>query len=213
MKIWAIVPVKPFVRAKSRLAGLLTPSDRESLAEKMFQHTLSVLTNVPSVAGVMVISRDTKALALARDMGVFTVQESGTPELNAALLRASQVVRIQGADGVLVIPADVPMLNVEDIEQIVMQGRYNTTVVLVPDRNEDGTNALLVNPPGFIPFSFGPGSFRRHKSLAEQAGATVKVVHSDRLGLDIDTPGDLERYRTLVGEKSLLFSLTASARE
>lgn len=201
MKIWAIVPVKPFVRAKSRLAGLLAPSDRELLAEKMFTHTLEILNAVPSIAGTMVISRDTKALAMARDHNVHTVQESGAPELNAALLRASQVVRIQGADGVLVVPADLPLITVEDIEQVVSLGRYNTTVVIVPDRNEDGTNALLVNPPGFIPFSYGAGSFRRHKQLAESSGATVKIHHSERLSLDIDTPTDLEHYRKLTGDK------------
>src|SRR5690242_8897799 len=118
MNIWAIVPVKPFIRAKSRLAKVLQPHEREALAEKMFRHSIEVLVSVRRVAGVLVISRDTKALAIARDYGVHTVQESGTPELNAALLRASQVVGSQGADGVLVLPADVPMVTTEDIEHI-----------------------------------------------------------------------------------------------
>ena len=121
-------------------------------------------------------------------------------ELNAALLRASQVVATQGADGVLVLPADVPMVTAEDIEQILHLGRYNTTVVLAPDANEDGTNALLCNPPGFIPFSYGPGSFLRHKTLAEEAGATVKIYRSDRISLDIDTPPDLDLYRQMDGK-------------
>ena len=211
MNIWAIVPVKPFNRAKSRLAKVLTGEQREALAERMFRHTLEVLTGVKRIAGVLAISRDNYALALARDYGVHTVQEGGTPELNAALLRASQVVRSQGANGVLVLPADVPLVSVPDIEQILYLGRYNTTVVLAPDQREDGTNALLVNPPGFIPFAFGQGSFRRHLISAEELGATVKIYRSERTALDIDIPSDLERYFALTGEHIIPLAQAASA--
>jgi 2-phospho-L-lactate guanylyltransferase (CobY/MobA/RfbA family) len=64
-------------------------------------------------------------------------------------------------------------------------------VVLSPDRQEDGTNAMLVVPPGLIPFAYGMESFRRHRQLAEEAGATVKIYHTESLALDIDTPEDL----------------------
>jgi 2-phospho-L-lactate guanylyltransferase len=198
MNIWAIVPIKPFNRAKSRLAKVLRPEQRESLAERMFRHTLEVLTSVKQIAGVMVISRDHGALAIARDFGVHTVQESGAPELNAALLRASQVIGSQGVDGVFVLPADIPFVAAEDIQEILHLGRYNTTVVLAPDARDEGTNALLVVPPGFIPFAFGVRSFRRHMMLAEGAGATVKVYRSDRIALDIDTPDDLATYYRLI---------------
>ena len=199
MNIWAIIPVKPFNRAKSRLAPILSPEQRAALAEQMFRHSLEVMTSVKQIGGVMVVSRDTKALGIAHDYHVQTVQESGTPELNAALLRASQVVGMRGADGVLVLPADVPFVAADDIEQLLHLGRYNTTVVLAPDRRDDGTNALLVNPPGFIPFSFGPGSFRRHTQLAEDVNATVKVYRSERMSLDIDVPDDLQHYFQLTG--------------
>src|SRR5260221_3767232 len=142
MNIWAIVPLKPFIGAKSRLAKVLTPEERQALAEKMFRHSLGVLTSIKSIAGVMVVSRDTKALGIARDYGAHTVQESGTPELNSALTRASQVVGSQGADGVLVMPADLPFVNAEDVEQILHLGRYYTTVVIAADRAGTRTNAL-----------------------------------------------------------------------
>ncbi len=199
MKIWAIVPVKPFNRAKSRLAKVLAAGEREALAEKMLRHVLHVLSGVKQIAGVLVISRDTKILSIAREYAAHTVQESGTPELNAALLRASQVVGAQGADGVLMLPADLPLIQAEDVENLLHIGRYNMTVVLCPDRNEEGTNALLVNPPGLIPFSFGPGSFRRHLELAQAAGATIRIHHSERIGLDLDTPLDLSIYHQMTG--------------
>jgi 2-phospho-L-lactate guanylyltransferase len=197
MTIWAIVPVKPFNRAKSRLEKALDPAQREAFAMKTFKHSLDVLTNVRQVGGVMVVSRDPKALAIARDYKAHTIHEGEATDLNPALLRASQFVGSQGATGVLVLPADVPLVTTEDIEQIVYLGRFSLTVVLAPDHNENGTNALLVNPPGIIPFSFGMGSMQRHINLAQEAGAAVKIYRSETIALDIDTPEDLKRYQQM----------------
>ncbi|MFQ3536340.1 MAG: 2-phospho-L-lactate guanylyltransferase [Aggregatilineales bacterium] len=199
MTTWAIVPVKPFVRAKSRLASVLTPEQREALAERMLRHGLATLSSVPAIAGVMVISRDTKVLTIAREYGAQTVQESGAPELNDALLRATELARLRGATSVLVVPADLPIYTAQDIEELLGLGRYGQTVVLVPDRNEDGTNAMLIKPPALIPYSFGAGSFQRHCDLAKQHGATLKIHRSERLSVDIDTPSDLAFYEALLG--------------
>jgi 2-phospho-L-lactate guanylyltransferase len=178
----------------------------------MFRHGLEVLTTTRQISGVLVVSRDTKALAMAREYGVNTVQESGTPELNVALLRTSEHVRRLGAEGVLVVPSDLPLYTSADIEQVLHLGRYHMTVVIAPDRTDNGTNALLVTPPGLIPYSFGPGSFRRHVELAEQAGASVKVLRSERLGLDLDTPADLELYNRLSGAPAGLGVAQTGAR-
>src|SRR5260370_34743648 len=123
MNIWAIVPVKPFNRAKSRLAKVLTAEERQALAEKMFRHSIETLTAVEQISGILVISRDTKVLGIARDYHVQTVQESGTPELNAALYRASQVVGSQGADGGLVMSAHLRLVNAADITHVFDLGR------------------------------------------------------------------------------------------
>jgi 2-phospho-L-lactate guanylyltransferase len=188
MKSWAVVPVKPFVRAKSRLAKVLSAERRKALAERMFRHSVEVLGATPGVAGITVLTRGSEALAVAREYSARTIRESGTPNLNASLQRASAIVRLEGWGGIFVLPADLPLVTPEDIEQVLYLGRYLMTVVVVPDRHEDDTNALLVKPAGLIPFSFGPGSFRRHIKMAEQAGAAIQIYRSERIGLDIDTP-------------------------
>src|SRR5258708_23597546 len=115
MNIWAIIPVKPFNRAKSRLAPILSPEQRAALAEQMFRHSLEILSSVKQIGGVLVVSRGTKALGLAHDYHVQTVHESGTPGLNAALLRASPGIGLPGADGVVLLPSALPLLNAEAI--------------------------------------------------------------------------------------------------
>lgn len=200
MKNWAIVPVKPFVRAKSRLAAVVSVEQRKALAEKMFRHSMAVLADQKQIAGVSVLSRDAQAVTIARQYGARTIQESGAPTLNKSLCRASEIVRLGGWAGLLILPADLPLITPEDVAQICHAGRYLMTVVIAPDRHEDDTNALLVRPPGLFPFSFGPGSFQRHIDLATEAGATVLIYRSRRIELDIDTPNDLDRYRAMVGD-------------
>ncbi len=194
MSVWAIVPVKPLKRAKSRLAGVLTAEQREYLATQLLLRTVRLLLPLSHIQGVLVISRDTRALAMARDQGAQTVQESGAPELNSALLRATHALRTWGGEAGLVVPADIPLLSSEDVGAVVDMGRYHNSVVLVPDHREQGTNLLFVRPPGLIPYAFGENSFNRHQYYARDVGATVLVYRSDGASLDIDTPADLARY-------------------
>ena len=201
MSIWAIVPVKPLNLAKSRLEPVFSRAQREALATATLCHVLRVLTSSPALTGVLVVSRDSRALALARDCGANTVVESGAPELNAALARAMRATRALGATAALVLPADLPLLAAEDVDALVsLRCVDERRVVLSPDRHESGTNALLMCPPGVIAYAFGPGSFQAHQALAAEAGIAASVWRSPRLALDIDTPEDLACYRALAEE-------------
>lgn len=64
-------------------------------------------------------------------------------------------------------------------------------VTLVPSRDGDGTNAILVSPPDAFAPSFGPGSFARHRAQAAAAGIACRTLELPGLALDIDEPHDL----------------------
>lgn len=198
MTLWAIVPVKPLRLAKSRLSNILSPDERQQFAETMLRHVLKVIQTVPKVTGTLVVSRDNHALALAREYGAKTIQESGAPELNSALMRATSVIASWGSDAVLVLPADLPLISQEDVNGIISLGKDYPSVVLATDRNHDGTNALLMRPPGLIQYAYGPGSYQRHAVMARDAGAIVNTYESDRLLQDIDLPEDIENYLRMV---------------
>jgi 2-phospho-L-lactate/phosphoenolpyruvate guanylyltransferase len=198
--LWAVVPIKPLYRAKSRLAEVLSPEQRYQFAETMLRHLLTVLGKVPQITGTLVISRDTKALAIARDLGAKTIQESNPSDLNPALARATEVARVWGAGAVLILPADLPFITAEDVENLADLGVNAMSVVIAPDRAEDGTNAMLVRPAGLIPYSYGVASYERHVLAAKAAGADVKIYESDTLSLDIDIPSDLDEYNRLVAD-------------
>jgi 2-phospho-L-lactate guanylyltransferase len=192
MTFWAIVPVKPLQRGKSRLAGVLTQEERLDLNRRLLAHTMDTLTAIPDIEHVLVISRDQAALALAREYGARTVQEHGAPLLNIALTRATIVARTYATRGVLILPADLPLITPEDIQTLLARAVDPPVVVISPDRRRQGTNALLVCPAGVIEYAFGPGSFQRHCTRARQAGARLEICELPSLALDMDLPEDLE---------------------
>lgn len=197
MSLWVIIPVKPLKNAKSRLSPVLLPDQRFDLAQAMLRHVLSVTTTVQQVTGVLVISRDTKALAIAREFGTKTLQEGAMSNLNPALMRATMVVKSWRADAVLVLPADLPFINAEDIRGLI-QLAVDRSIVIAPDKARDGTNGLLVRPAGAIEFAYGAGSFDRHICRAEAAGLNAFTFESERLALDIDLPEDLATYQEIL---------------
>jgi 2-phospho-L-lactate guanylyltransferase len=197
MTLWAIVPVKPLRRGKSRLAGTLTEDERTELNRALLHHTLETLSGLKEVDKVLVVSRDPNALTIAREHGARTVQEDGQPHLNTALQRATVVAQVYATRGVLILPADLPLVSREDIQTLLDHAVKPPVVVIAPDRHRRGTNALLISPAGLIEYDFGENSFQRHCDRAKHAGARLEVVELPSLGLDLDVPEDFEIVKTL----------------
>lgn len=199
MTLWAIVPVKPLRRGKSRLAEVLSEEERLGLNSQLLIHTVDILREIPEIEQVLVVSRDPAALSLARAHGARTVQENGAPELNIALTRATIVAKQYATRGILIIPSDLPMISKEDISAMLDMVKNPPVVVVAPDRKKEGTNALLVCPVGLIEYDYGPDSFKRHCEAAEEAGARLEICELPSLALDMDVPEDLELVRDEIG--------------
>jgi 2-phospho-L-lactate guanylyltransferase len=201
MTIWAIVPVKPLRLGKSRLSGVLSDEERAILNRMFLEQTLNVLRETPVVTQILVISRDPAALAIAREYGARTVLEDGNPDLNSALTRATMLARNYATRGVLVLPADLPLLAKEDLLGFFEHVYKSPCVVITPDRHKNGTNALLMAPGGLIKYDFGPGSFGRHCAFAKAAGARLEIVQNEHIELDLDTPDDLTLLKQIENSK------------
>lgn len=192
MSLWAIVPIKPLRRGKSRLAGVLTDDERTFINYTMLGNTLKALKATPEVDHVLVVSRDPSALALARDFNAKTLQEDGSSDnLNMALKRAAVVAQIYAAQTLLVLPADLPLISPDSLRALTRMANDPPVIVIAPDRRRNGTNALVINPAGLIDFQFGPGSFFRHMEQAQKYRVRVEVCEMPELGLDLDLPEDL----------------------
>lgn len=184
------MPIKGLLHAKTRLASRLSPTERADLARDMLAHVLGAIeeSGAVAVAAVAVISPQPEELDLPPGVTALLQTEDG---LNVLLEQGREWATAQGADALMVTFADLPLLLPADIERIVRLGKPANTVVLAPDRHNQGTNIMLLHPPALIPFSFGPNSYEAHRTAALQARARLEVYRSCSTSLDIDTPDDL----------------------
>jgi 2-phospho-L-lactate guanylyltransferase len=191
MNLWLLLPVKPFYLGKSRLAPNLSNAERASLSQAMFTHVLTTAQHAGDLAGAIVISQDQDVLALAQQLGAIALIEQAH-DLNLALDQARRAAVALGADAVLVLPADLPLLKAADLRELCALGTADPSVVMAPS-HDGGTNALLLHPANLIEFAFGVNSFRRHQHLAIAANVQPTVLDTPGLALDVDRPDDLSQ--------------------
>jgi 2-phospho-L-lactate guanylyltransferase len=186
MKIWAAIPVKPLAEGKSRLAGALSLEARIRLNARLFRHTLDAVSAVFLPAHIIVVTRDPALRDLATARGMQAIAEQGD-ELNAALVEAAALP--PATDGLLAISTDLPNLTPEDVR--AMLAEIEPPIVIAPDREHQGTNALLTIPAARIPYRFGPNSFARHLAAAAEHNITPRTITRLGLAFDLDTEADL----------------------
>ncbi len=194
MTTLAILPIKRFDRAKSRLgADAARPGgepaplggpQRASLAAAMAERVLDALAASARLGGVLVVTADDEARRSAERRGFTIVDEPVLAGHNAAATLGIEAAIGRGASRVLLVPGDCPLLCADEIDGL-LDRHEGPGVVVVPDRHGTGTNALLLSPPDVLRPSFGPGSAARH--LVD--GAVLDEVPG--LLLDVDTPEDL----------------------
>jgi len=202
MKTVAVVPVKRFDAAKTRLNGGLTAGTRRALTEAMVTDVLIALRRTKEVDVVLVVTGDTNAVALASGYDALVVDDPDDAGHNpAARIGIRAAIADHQAERVLLVPGDCPALDPTDLSDLLSQARRGPSVVIVPDRHGDGTNALVLTPPDVMGPSFGPGSRARHEEGAATAGAACVVVPAWSLINDVDTPEDLDVLRDSLGDK------------
>ena len=193
--MWAIVPFKALEAAKQRLASLLTPAERRDLMLAMARDVLAALCQSSALTGVLIVSRTPEADALARAFSTERFAESPDADLPGALRQASSYLQTHfDARGVMVIPADVPLITAAEIDAVLAAhgtGGTEPAVTVIPDSENLGTNCLILSPPDAIDFIFDGRSFKPHVNAAFARGITPKIVPTRGFQLDIDTAEDL----------------------
>lgn len=197
MPLCAIIPVKPLKRGKSRLSGILSVEEREKLNKDMLIRILNCIQKTPEINFYIVISYDPATLAIAREMGAKTVLESKLTNLNRALRKAAAAAKAYSATRVLILPADLPLIDESDIQQFIKLGKPSQGIVISPDQKQNGTNALLVDPIGAIDYNFGEWSFRKHIEQAQRKKLTITVADIKNLKFDLDLPEDFLLLKTM----------------
>ncbi|MFC6824149.1 2-phospho-L-lactate guanylyltransferase [Halopelagius fulvigenes] len=173
---------------KSRLSERLTESERRAFARAMLRDVLDAI----EAAGHDPVVLATEPVSVS-DADVVVDDRPLTPAVNAVL------ARLDGSDGdgpafadvardgeVAVAMADLALATPEAVRRLA---DAEGTVVVAPGRG-GGTNALVVRHPEFR-VDYHGASYRDHRRIAEEVGASVRVVDSMRLSTDVDEPSDL----------------------
>ncbi len=137
------------------------------------------------------VTADPTAARIAGGQGAEVIDDTTHSHSDAAELGIARALQL-GARRALLLPGDCPLLDPGELEQLLAEPVTEPSAVIVPDRHGEGTNALLLTPPDALTPAFGVGSRQRHTNLAVSQGSTPLVVEVPSLGLDIDTPEDLE---------------------
>ena len=214
MPTHAIIPVKHLHDSKRRLAHLLSAAARADLIGRFLDNLLLTLNAAPGIDRTLVVTCDPAVVQLAQRRGADVLLESAADGLNTAAARGAVHALAGGASAVLLLPADLPFARVEDIEAMLRplekrpgsrgQVPGQPLLAICPDEAEDGTNALLLAPPGDFTFRYGPGSFRAHLAEATRRGRPTHVVPAPGLRFDLDTESDwlvYNGYLVGVGEE------------
>ncbi len=196
MRTVAVVPVKTLAAAKTRLATALAPEERADLTLQTLKRVLAALDQ-PGIAARLVVSPDEAVLRATRVAGAHGLRQA-SDGLNPGLEEARAWALAQGAEALLIVLGDLPLLAPEHIAAILALAGRPDTVVLAPDRHASGTNLMLLRPPGAISLSFGLNSLSRHRAAAQARSLTIHTYDDPATALDLDTPDDLAALTDLL---------------
>lgn len=184
----ALVPVKGFAKAKSRLAEVLTATERATLAEAMLRDVVAAATACNGVQRVILLG-GLDARKVAAEEHAHWLDDGGAPDLNEALGLAAASLAAAGVTRLVILPGDLPTLSSRDISALLACHEHGLTIR--PAHNDGGTNALVLTPPDAMGFHFGPDSARRHMASALAKDMPAQKLALEAFARDIDGPADL----------------------
>ena len=197
MSTWVIVLIKDFGDAKQRLRPALGPKARRGLARRNARLAVRA-----AAAGdrVLVVAGGEGVADLAAAWGADVLLEPKQEGQNPAAARGIARAMAEGAEAVLLLSSDLPLVTIEAVSEVLNAASALTAPVAmaVPAVGRGGTNALYLRPPDAITLQFGADSLAKFRDEAEARGVEFVVHHSDAMALDLDEPGDLARLRRAV---------------
>ncbi len=191
---FAVVPVKDLSKAKERLSSILSQTERTALAYAMLEDVLRAMKGSRLLDRLFVVTSDENAIELAKILGVEIIKETKQEGESTSVDYASKICKNMGAQSVLVIPGDTPLVTPGDVDLILEKEKSYPSVVLVPARDDMGTNAIFRKPPDVIPSRFGYDSFKKHINEARQRNIPYEVYNLSMVALDVDEPEDLALF-------------------
>ena len=187
---FVIVPFKNFLEAKSRMRKTVSYDTTIKIVKIMLEHVLSEIKNSKKSDKNFIVTKDKEAVKIAEKFG-FDV-----------LLEEKQSGESSSVDWASRLPADLPLIESRDVDEIFERSNETNSSILVPSRSGLGTNAFLRSPPEIVPSFFGSNSMEKHIAAFEEKGADYSIVKNENIGFDVDSGEDLKELG-LLAKRSL----------
>lgn len=194
--VWVVVLIKGFDAAKQRLRPALDPESRRRLAVNNAGRALKA-----ALAGdhVLAVCGSEEAADLARGQGAEVLLESRPAGQNPAAGLGLAHAAAGGADAVLLLSSDLPLVAGDDLARMIRRGRQlgPRAALAAAASGRGGTNALYLRPPDVLGLHFGEASLEKFSADAAARSVPFEIYESPRLALDLDEPSDLEVLRAV----------------
>ena len=190
MKIAAIIPVKTFSNAKTRLD--LPPQKIEDLCKVMLEEILQTVSISPQIDKVVMVTKEEKAIEIGKKFNTHTIIDEKEESVNGAVALADKYLLENGFDASIVFPQDIPYIKTQDIDFMMNYKMHPNFAVIVPSRRFDGTNALVRMPIDLMETHYDEDSYKIHMSTAKEHTLNVAMVFVKRIMWDVDNAQDLK---------------------
>ena len=190
MKIAAIIPVKTFLNAKTRLE---LPSEKvEALCKIMLEEILQVLSISPKIEKIILVTKEKKAIEIGKKFNTITIIDEKEESVNQAVSLADEYLLKNNFNASIVFPQDIPYIKTQDIDFMLKYQMHPNFAIIIPSRKFDGTNALARMPIDLMKTHYDDDSYRKHMTTAKEHTLNVAMVFVKRIMLDIDDQEDLK---------------------
>ena len=190
MKIAAIIPVKTFSNAKTRLH---LPTEKvEELCKIMLEEILQVLTTSSKIEKIILVTKEEKAIEIGKKFNTITIIDEKEEGVNQAVSLTDKYLLENNFIASVVFPQDIPYIKTEDVDFILKHQLHPNFAIIVPSRKFDGTNALVRMPVDLMKTHYDDNSYRNHMLTAKEHTMNVAMVFVKRVMLDVDSQEDLE---------------------
>lgn len=207
MSTWAVLPVKRYSVGKSRLRELFSEAELAELNRQLFESTFTKIQHSSGIDRILVVSREDQALEWCEAQGGMALVEDEPSSLNLAIIKAQGYVHRHGGERIVILPSDLPLMTVKDLDSLLKVANGVRKLVIVPDHFQSGTNALVMSEPHLVEPRFGTGSFRKHTRQAMEKKAELIVYLNENIQWDLDTSLELFRIINTKPEIKLLSQL------
>lgn len=194
LTLFTVIPVKKLNNGKMRLSPMLSKDERKELTLQMLHDVLKTVSSTRAVSECVIISSDQDALNAAKTAGLTSLREPSPMGINEAVQYANNFCIDKGAVSTLVLPADIPLITQEDIDNMVNASKPDPSVVIIPSARQDGTNALLRRPPEIIATSYDRASYPTHLRYATDKQIRFTILQPETVMLDLDLPQDIDTF-------------------